>query len=348
MRPFKDHLILGGSTVKQALSMLNELSQDAILFVIDENVNLIGSLTDGDIRRGLLNNFNIESKIDEIIQPNPRFVRKGENNIQKIIAYREENFRILPVLDDSNKVVNVINFRNIKSYLPVDAVIMAGGRGQRLQPLTDTTPKPLLKIGDKPIMEHNLDRLAKFGIDDFWVSVKYLGEQIENHFGNGKQKNVKIEYVWETIPMGTIGAVSKINNFKHDYVLVTNSDLLTNIDFENFFLDFITNEADFAVLTIPYQVSIPYAVLETQNGAVRSFKEKPTYTYYSNGGIYLMKREMLKYIPENTFYNSTDLMESLIKKNYKVISYPFSGYWLDIGKHEDFEKALVDINSLKF
>lgn len=347
-RPFKDHLILGGSTVKQALSMLNELSQDAILFVVDENVNLMGSLTDGDIRRGLLNNFNIESNIDEIIQPNPRFVRKGENNIQKIIAYREENYRILPVLDDDNRVVNVINFRNIKSYLPLDAVIMAGGRGQRLQPLTDTIPKPLLKIGDKPIMEHNIDRLANFGIDDFWVSINYLGDKIEDYFGNGKQKNVKIEYVWETIPLGTIGAVSKIKNFEHDYVLVTNSDLLTNIDFENFFLDFITNDADFAVLTIPYQVSIPYAVLETQDGAIRSFKEKPTYTYYSNGGIYLMKREMLKYIPENTFYNSTDLMESLIAKKYKVISYPFSGYWLDIGKHEDFEKALVDINSLKF
>lgn len=348
IRLFKDHLILAGSTVKQALSMLNELSQDAILFVVDENVNLIGSLTDGDIRRGLLNNFNVESYIDEIIQPNPRFVRKGENNIQKIIAYREENYRILPVLDDSNKVVNVINFRNIKSYLPLDAVIMAGGRGQRLQPLTDTIPKPLLKIGDKPIMEHNIDRLAKFGIDDFWVSINYLGEQIEGYFGNGRQKNVKIEYIWETKPLGTIGAVSKIKNFEHDYVLVTNSDLLTNIDFENFFLDFITNDADFAVLTIPYQVSIPYAVLETQDGAIRSFKEKPTYTYYSNGGIYLMKREMLKYIPENTFYNSTDLMESLIAKKYKVISYPFSGYWLDIGKHEDFEKALVDINSLKF
>jgi NDP-sugar pyrophosphorylase family protein len=327
--------------------MLNELAQDAILFVVDNNNKLIGSLTDGDVRRGLLNDFTVDSKIDEIIQPNPCFVRKGENNIQKIITYREENYRILPVLDDSGQIVNVINFRNLKSYLPIDAVVMAGGRGKRLQPLTDTTPKPLLKVGSKPIMEHNLDRLAKYGIDDFWVSVKYLGDQIENYFGNGKQKNVKIEYVWETEPLGTIGAVSKITNFEHDYVLVTNSDLLTNIDYENFFLDFVTQEADFAVLTIPYQVTIPYAVLETKDGTIKSFKEKPTYTYYSNGGIYLMKKEVLKYIPKNTFYNSTDLMENLIQNNYKVISYPFLGYWLDVGKHEDFEKAQADINSLK-
>ena len=348
MRPFKDHLILGGSSLKQALAMLNDLSIDAILFVVDKDHKLIGSLTDGDVRRGLLKNFTIDSKIDEIIQPNPRVISKGDNDIQKIIDYREKNYRILPVIDSNGKVVNVINFRTINSYLPVDAVIMAGGKGLRLKPLTDNTPKPLLNIGSKPIMEHNLDRLAKFGIDDFWVTVNYLGDQIVRYFGDGKSKNIKIEYVQECEPLGTIGAISKITNFEHDYILVTNSDLLTNIDYEKFFLEFITNQADFAVLTIPYQVNIPYAVLETHNGAIKSFKEKPTYTYYSNGGIYLMKRKLLNYIPKNTFYNSTDLMETLIERKFKVVSYPFSGYWLDIGKHEDYEKALADINNLKF
>lgn len=348
MRSYKEHLILSGSSIKKALSILNELSQDAILFVVDKQEKLIGSLTDGDIRRGLLNNFTIESVIDKIIQPNPRFIRKGNYDIQKIIEYREQDYRVIPVLDDNDVVINVINFRFIKSYLPIDAVIMAGGRGQRLQPLTDATPKPLLKVGDKPIMEHNLNRLAMFGIDDFWVSVKYLGEQIEAYFGAGKQKNINIEYVWENKPLGTIGAVAQISNFKHDYVLVTNSDLLTNIDYEQFFLEFIKQGADLAVLTIPYQVAIPYAVLETEKGEVKSFKEKPTYTYYSNGGIYLMKREMLGYIPQNTFFNATDLMEELINKSKKIISFPFSGYWLDVGKHEDFEKAQNDINNIKF
>ncbi len=348
MRVFKDHLIIKGSSVKQALELLNKLAPDPILFVVDQDDRLLGSLTDGDIRRGLLNDFTIASKIDDIIQPNPRFIRKGENDIQKIIAYREQLFIVLPVVDENMRVVNVINFRTIKSYLPIDAVIMAGGRGQRLKPLTDSTPKPLLKVGDKPIIEHNIDRLASYGIDDFWVSVKYLGEQIEHYFGNGHQKNIKIEYVWESESLGTIGAVSKIKNFEHDYVLVTNSDLLTTIDYENFFLDFIKNEADFAVLTIPYQVNIPYAVLETIDGKIKSLKEKPTYTYYSNGGIYLMKKKVLKRIPRNTFYNATDLIESLIESDFKVISFPFSGYWLDVGKHEDFEKAHIDIHNIKF
>jgi dTDP-glucose pyrophosphorylase len=347
MKVYKDHLILSGSTLKEALLKLNDLASDAILFVVDEQDKLIGALTDGDVRRGLLKGFSIDSLVDEIIQKNPKFIVKGENNINKVIEYRETDFRILPVVNENHCVVNVINFRKIKSYLPIDAVIMAGGKGQRLQPLTNTIPKPLLKVGNKAIMEHNLDRLALYGIDDFWVSVKYLGEQIESYFGKGTNKNIKIDYVWETEPLGTIGAVAQINNFEHDYILVTNSDLLTNIDYELFFLEFVKNNADLAVLTIPYQVSVPYAVLETIDGNVKSFKEKPTYTYYSNGGIYLMKKEMLKYIPKNTHFNATDLMEVLIKNNHKVISFPFSGYWLDVGKHEDFQKAQIDINNLK-
>lgn len=348
-RPYRDHLILSLSTIKDALIKLNELAQDSILFVVDSQDRLLGSLTDGDVRRGLLNNYNVESYIDEIIQPNPKFIRKGENDIKKVIEYRELNYRILPVLDDEGIVLNVINFRIVKSYLPIDAVIMAGGRGERLKPLTNTIPKPLLYVGDKPIIEHNLDRLIKFGIDDYWFSVKYLGEQIANYFGDGKEKSIKIDYVWEQEALGTIGAVAQINNFRHDYILVSNSDLLTNIDFENFFLDFVNQDAAFSVLTIPYKISIPYAVLETNdNGSIKSFKEKPTYTYYSNGGIYLMKREVLNFIPKNTFYNATDLMEKLINEKFKVISYPFLGYWLDIGRHEDFEKAHLDIKYIKF
>lgn len=349
MRIYKDHLIVAGSTVKQALLLLDELAHDAILFVVDQNDKLIGALTDGDVRRGLIKGFTIHSKVDEIIQSNPKYITKGENDLKKIIRYREEDFRIVPVLDDDHKVVNIINFRNIKSYLPIDAVIMAGGRGQRLKPLTDSVPKPLLKVGEKAIMEHNVDRLALYGIDDFWFCIKYLGEQIEDYFRTGGDKNINIEYIWEENPLGTIGAVSKITNFKHDYVLVTNSDLLTNIDYEHFFLDFLNKDADLAVLTIPYQVNIPYAVLETANNTiVKSFKEKPTYTYYSNGGIYLMKKEVLNLIPKGEFYNATDLMENMIKNGLKVISYPFSGYWLDVGKHEDFNKAQSDILNIKF
>lgn len=348
MNNFKAHLIHLDSSIEQALLQLNVLGKDAILFAINENGALIGALTDGDIRRGLLKGFTIHEPLKLIIQSNPRFIRKGESELHKIIEYRENNFRIIPVIDKDDKVVNVINFRSMRSYLPIDAVIMAGGRGQRLSPLTDTTPKPLLLVGGKPIIDHNISRLSQYGIDDFWISVKYLGEQIESYFGNGADRNVSIKYVWEDQPLGTIGAVSKIKDFQHEYVLVSNSDLLTNLDYEDFFLDFIDKDADISIVTIPYQVNIPYAVLETVDGAVKDFKEKPTYTYYSNGGIYLIKKTALKIIPENINFNATDLIEQLIKNDKKVISYPLVGYWLDIGNPQDFEKAHKDIKNIKF
>ncbi len=348
MNNFKRHLILTGSSIKEALVQLDKLAQDAILFVVNEEGILIGALTDGDVRRGLIKNISTDQPINNIIQSNPRYIRKGERNIQKVIEYRKNLFKIIPIIDNANRVVNVINFREIRSYLPVDAVIMAGGKGQRLAPLTNTVPKPLLRVGNKPIIEHNLDRLSLFGIDDFWISVNYLGEQLEQFFNDGSSKNVNIKYVWEDQPLGTIGGVSKIDNFQHDYILITNSDILTNLDYEHFFLEFLKQDADLAVVTIPYTVNVPYAVLETDNGHVVNFKEKPTYVYYSNGGIYLLKRSVLELLPFNAHCNATDLMETLIQKGKKVFSYPLIGYWLDIGNPEDFRKAQTDIEYINF
>lgn len=345
---FRTHLILTKTPIREALNQLTILGIDAILFVIDKEDKLIGSITDGDVRRGLLKGILIDQPIDDIIRNAPKFIRKGENDLSKIINYREENFRIVPVLDSENKIINVINFRLLYSYLPIDAVIMAGGRGQRLSPLTDTTPKPLLKVGEKAILEHNLDRLCFFGIDDFWITINYLGSQIIQKIGNGDDRNIKIQYVQEDKPLGTIGAVSYINNFQHEYILITNSDILTNLNYEDFFVEFLDSKADMAVVTIPYNVKIPYAVLETNNGQVINFKEKPTYTYYSNGGIYLVKKSILNKIPYNIFYNTTDLMETLIQSGNKIFSYPFIGYWLDIGSHEDYIKANIEVKSIKF
>lgn len=348
MRHYKEHLITKETKIRDTLSILNELAIDAILFVVDSEDRLVGSLTDGDIRRGLMDGMNLEERVDTITQPNPKYFRKGHLDFNNVTDYRNKNYRIIPIIDSNDKIINVINFRYLRSYLPIDVVIMAGGKGSRLRPLTQDKPKPMLHVGDKPILEHNINRLSLYGVDDFWITLNYLGDQIEEYFGDGKDRNLHIQYVWENQPLGTIGSVSTINNLLHDTVLVTNSDILTNLDYEDFYIKFVEEEADFAVVTIPYKVDIPYAVLETSNGHVMSFKEKPSYTYYSNGGIYLMKREILKRIPVNRFFNTTDLMEDLISDGKKVLSYPLSGYWLDIGKHEDFEKAQMDIKIIKF
>jgi dTDP-glucose pyrophosphorylase len=349
MRQFKEHIIKNNLSIKQALERLDMLAKDAILFVVDELGKLQGSLTDGDVRRGLLNGVTIDELVIKIIQSNPKFILKSNYDLKEIIDLRSKNYKVFPVIDNSETIINIINFRLIKSYLPVDAVIMAGGKGTRLQPLTNDVPKPLLKVGDKTIIEHNIDRLVEFGIDDFWISVNYLGEKIEDYFSPRKHKNISINYVWENKPLGTIGAVSKIDDLNHKHILVTNSDILTNLDYEQFYLDFLKSNADLSIVSIPYNVDIPYAVLERDiKGQVKSFKEKPTYTYYSNGGIYLIKKSVLELIPKDSFFNATDLIEKLISLNKKVITYSFQGYWLDIGKHDDYKKAKEDINNINF
>lgn len=345
---YKKHLIHRSVALKACLQRLNELGLDAILFVIDDSGNLKGSLTDGDIRRGFINNLSIQNSVEDFLQPNPRSIQRGQYTLQEIIVLREQGFKVLPVIDSSGLIVNVINFRYIKSYLPVDAIVMAGGRGERLKPLTDKTPKPLLVVGEKPIIKHNIDRLISFGVDDFWISVKYLSEQIEDYLKDGSDLGVRIKYVKEEIALGTIGSVSMIPSFEHDYVLITNSDILTNLDYEKFFLDFIDSESDFAVATIPYNVNVPYAILETKDNLIQSFREKPTYTYFANAGIYLIKRELCSKIPKNQFYNATDLLEYLLKNQYKVSSFPLRGYWLDIGKHDDYIKAQADVEFITF
>jgi dTDP-glucose pyrophosphorylase len=345
---FDEHLVDLDTPIKVCLQKLNQLAADAILFVIDENKRLVGSLTDGDVRRGILKGLSLEDEVRMFIQLNPKSIQRGNYNIHEIIDFRNDGYKIIPVIDQEGKIVKAVNFRFLQSYLPIDVVIMAGGRGERLKPLTDTTPKPLLKVGDKSIIKHNLDRLLSFGIDDFWISIRYLGEQIIENIGDGSSDNVKINYIHEDIPLGTIGAVSKISNFEHEYVLVMNSDLLTNLDYEQFFLDFIDSKADFSVATIPYNVNVPYAIIETTDKAIKSFKEKPTYTYFANAGIYLMKKAIIKEIPLNQLYNATDLLDCLIKNNFNVRSFPLRGYWLDIGKHDDFKKAQEDINYIKF
>lgn len=344
---FEKHLILKNQSVIEALTLLDSLSEDAIIFVVDEDNKLLGSLTDGDVRRSLIKGKNVSQPVLDFVEPHPKFIRKGNYNLDEIVIYRDENYKIIPVVDEAGRVINIINFRLIRSYLPVDAIIMAGGRGERLRPLTDKVPKPLLPVGDKPIIEHNIDRLVQYGIDDIWISVRYLGQQLKDHFKNGKSKGVSIQYINEDEPLGTIGAASAAKDLKHDVVLVTNSDILTNLDYEDFYMSFRDSGADLSVITIPYDVSIPYAVLETSNGHVISFKEKPTYTYYSNGGIYLMKREVLELIPDNTHFNATDLMDEMIKNGKKIHSYPLRGYWLDIGKPEEYLKAQEDIKHLR-
>ncbi len=346
MKDDSNYLIESGSSIRDALAQLNTLKDKLNLFIVEDS-KVIGSLTDGDVRRGLLSGITLESKVEEAMKKDFIAIRKDKFDLENIKQKIEEGVRIVPVLDDNDQLIRILDLKNKQTILPLDAVIMAGGKGQRLMPLTKDTPKPLLKVGDKPIIEYNIERLAKFGVNNQFISINYLGYMIKDYFKDGQSKDISIKYLHEHEPLGTIGVIGgQLDRFDHDYILVMNSDLLTNIDYESFFLKFMEEEADMAIATTSYEVNVPYAVLETEKDRVLSFKEKPTYTYYSNAGIYILKKEVLKLIPSNSFYNATDLIEELIKTNRKVVTFPIFGYWLDIGKHHDFEKANQDIKTL--
>ncbi|HUH18928.1 nucleotidyltransferase family protein [Albibacterium sp.] len=349
MSDFIKHIIPQNESVRDALGKLDALASDAILFVVDSEFHLIGSLTDGDLRRGFIKGLGFDDSLLQFIQKNPIYITRTNYTLEVLESYKDKHFKIIPIVDEDKVIIDVLNFRIQKTIIPADGVLMAGGQGKRLRPLTENTPKPLLKVGDKPIIEYNIDRLVQYGIKNINLSINYLGEQIESYFGNGERNNARISYVCESKPLGTIGSIHLVDNFEHDDILVMNSDLLTNIDFADFYSTFKNSGADMAVAATSYHVDVPYAVLEVDGkNLATSLKEKPRYTYYSNAGIYFIKKSLLEMIPKGEFFDITELMETLLAKDMKLITYPITGYWLDIGKHEDFKKAQEDIKHIKF
>ncbi len=341
------HTISDSATGREALTQLDRVSGPKTLFVLDADRRLAGTLSDGDVRRGMLAGVSLDEPVTRLMNAGFRALQRGAYTVADIRALRARQIDLVPLLDELGRLVRVADLRTDRSILPLDAVIMAGGRGERLRPLTDTTPKPLLPVGDKPIIEHNVDRLISYGVRNMSITVKYLGEQLEAYFGDGSAKGAQITYTREAEPLGTLGALALVEGLEHDTVLVMNSDLLTDIDFEDFFATFCASGADMTVASVPYSVPVPYAVLEVDDERILSFKEKPTYTYYSNGGIYLLKRSLIERIPKGELFNATDLMEALIAEGRKVGYYPLLGYWLDVGKHEDYRKAQEDIRHLQ-
>lgn len=336
-----DYKISKNSSVINALEKLDKSSSQTI-FVVDEQDIVIGSITDGDFRRGFIKGLNLDDSLNKFMFESFSFLKENEENYSKLKSFRNKKLKVVPYLSQEGRLLKIYDFTKTKSILPIDAVIMAGGLGSRLRPLTNDIPKPLLKIGNKEIISYNFDRLHQYGIINQFVTVNYLANQIED-FCNDYNKDINFKIVKEEEFLGTAGALSLIDNFKNDTVLLMNSDLLTNIDYEDFYKSFLKHNADIMVASVPYEVNLPYAIFNSDNKRVTGFKEKPSYTYYANAGIYLIKKNLIENIPKKTFYNATDLMDKVIETNKNLIHYPITSYWLDIGKHKDYEKAQRDI-----
>lgn len=327
------------NTVLDALIELENSHYNQTLFVTDKKGHFIGTLTDGDIRRYLIAGGQLQDPVDNAVHRKAVMVRSDDPLLlSKLKDYRLLKIKSVPCVDQDGHIVRVYDLVNYKSHLPIDAVLMAGGKGERLRPLTEKTPKPLIKVGDKCIIDYNIDSLIEYGVESINVTVNYLGEQLEEHF-HEPRNGIQVNCVREPQYLGTIGSIRFVKEFKNDTILVMNSDLFTNIDFEDFYLHFKEHEAMMSVASIPYNVSIPFGILDLEGRNIKGLIEKPKYNYYANGGIYLIKKEALQYIPEDAFFNATDLVEALIKNDQTVIRYPLNGTWIDIGQHADLAKA---------
>ena len=341
-------IISNDCTLLEALNRINSLkSSPLVLFIVNKDKQMIGTLTDGDSRRALIAGASLHDKVDSVMHKDFFYLTTNNvDSVERIRQLKELHITYIPVLDEHNRIIDVINLTKFKTRLPIDAVLMAGGKGERLRPLTENTPKPLLLVGSKAIIDHNVDRLIRYGIQHINVTVNYLHEQIEEHYLEPRD-GIKVRTFKEPKFLGTIGSIRFVDTFYNDTVLVMNSDLFTNIDYEDFFLHFQQHDAEMSVAAVPYNVSIPYGILDLDGRNIKGLLEKPKYNYYANAGIYLIKRKALDEIPEDTFFNATDLIEKLISQGKKVIRYPLNGTWIDIGNPQEYQKAKDLVKHIK-
>lgn len=340
MLTFQRHIISNDATVRDALEGLNLLSGDAMtLIAVDDKATPVGTVTDGDVRRALLHGAGLDDSVEKAMNRNFRSINRDNVDVAFIREMRESGIRLLPVIDHGGHIVDIVDLKKVSSLLPLSALIMAGGKGERLRPMTLTVPKPLLEIEGKAIIDYNIEALAHVGVDEIVVSTAYLADKLDEHFA-APVASVKVKTLREDTPRGTIGALADaLPMLHHDTILVMNSDLLTDIAFDDMYMRHVAENADITVAAIPYTVSVPYAIMSTQGSRVMSLQEKPTYSLYANGGIYMISKEMAATVPSDRRYDATDLIDDAIAAGKKVVYFPINGTWIDVGTPADFRHA---------
>lgn len=332
---FRKSVLSVDATLKQAIKSLNE-SELKIVLVVDRKKNYIGSVTDGDIRRCLIKNHNVNSCIMLAVNKNSKFLI-GKNNNQTIINYMVKNkIQRLPILNEKRKPIKIFLIENfIKSNNhDYPFVIMAGGKGKRMMPLTKSLPKPMLKVKKKPIIKHIIDKAKKEGFKNFFISVNYLHEKITNFLQDGKDFNINIQYLKESYPLGTAGALSLLpKKFKYP-ILITNGDVITDLNYKNLIEFHANKKSDLTVSMGLQELENPFGVINIKGSQMSSFMEKPITRNYINAGIYVISPDLIKYLPKNKRIDMPDFFKILVKKKKRIFVYPIHENWFDIGNKE--------------
>ena len=312
-----------------------------IALVVDKDQYLLGTLTDGDIRRGLLCGANLKSPVDQLMNRHFSSIRETDSKEVALEMMRREGLRQVPVLDVQGRVVHLLLLKELLYPIYQDnaVVIMAGGKGTRLRPYTENCPKPMLPVGNKPMLEILLEQCIVSGFRKFYFSVNYLKEQITDHFGDGSRWGVSIQYLVEEEPLGTAGSLQLLPETLTDPFLVHNGDVLTRLEPKHLLHFHIDHQAQATLCVREHEITLPFGVVQTKGVDLAGFEEKPTYRYQVNAGVYVIDPQLLPLLPPHEFTDMPSLLQSAQEAGYRVAVCPIHEYWLDVGRPETLKEA---------
>ena len=340
MKNWKESLVSPDMPIRQVIAKIDASSLQ-IALVVDGNGVLVGTVTDGDIRRGLLRELSLDARVSELMNRKPRSVGRGESRHSIMSLMREKGLHQIPVLDENCVVIALEVLDEVLKPVRLDnfVVLMAGGLGSRLRPLTENTPKPMLEIGKKPILEHILETLIASGLHRFFIAVNYRADVVRDYFKDGSQWGVDIRYLQEESRLGTAGALSLLPEKATAPILVMNADLLTKMDFLSL-LRFHAEHRSAATMCVrQHEVRIPYGVVTLDSDRITEIVEKPTQQCFINAGIYVIEPEVLERVPDGRYFDMPDLFRNLISSGLPTSAFPVREFWIDIGQLADFERA---------
>jgi dTDP-glucose pyrophosphorylase len=340
MKNWNEVLVNPTDSIRTVVELIDKSSLQ-IALVVSEERKLLGTVTDGDIRRGILSGVLLENSIDTVMWTSPVTV-SIENTREEILSLmKRKELRQIPVINNQGIIIGLETLVELvtSTTLPNHVVLMAGGLGKRLHPLTENCPKPLLKIGTRPILETIIKSFIEYGFKQFYLSVNYQADKIKKYFGKGEGLGVEIEYIEERKRLGTAGALSLIPKELEYPLLVMNADILTKVNFKHL-LDFhIQHQSTGTMCVREYDLQVPYGVVNIEDGKILNIEEKPIQNFFVNAGIYILEPKALNFVPQNTFFDMPELFKKLTTLDHKTAAFPIHEYWLDIGQIEDFHKA---------
>ncbi|OGW82882.1 MAG: alcohol dehydrogenase [Omnitrophica bacterium GWA2_52_8] len=347
MHKLNDILISVNTQVVSAIRIIDTGSVQ-IALVVDEDKKLLGTVTDGDVRRGILKGIALTDKVEKIMNPKPVTAAVSASRESILALMRQKQLHQIPVLDEQHRVVDIEILDDLISAQSRNnvVVLMAGGLGNRLRPLTADCPKPLLPVGGKPLMETILENFCEYGFTQFYFAVHYKDEMIRSYFGDGSRWKVKIDYIHEEEKLGTAGALTLLPIKTKDPIFIMNADLLTKVNFQQFLNFHQEHKSEASMCVREYDFQVPYGVVKTSGQKIMSIDEKPIQRFFVNAGIYLLEPEVLKLIPKKQRYDMTDLFTELIRSKRSTSAFPIREYWLDIGRFDDLERARHEFSGI--